>query len=138
MELSDIVFRNQIFAVIWVVIWAVFFLIIYAIRKWQKQKKLELIHKERIVAMEKEIPLPELPDYELPQKKSLFDSMRDYSVSNPRAFLGLGSIFIMLGIGVSLAMLLSGDKYHNQVWSFGLIGIFLGLGLFLHYFFTKE
>ena len=138
MDLSDIVFRNQIFAVIWVIIWAIFFLVIYAIRKWRQQKKLDLIHKERIVAMEKGIPLPELPDYEISPKRSFFESFRDFSSSNPKMFLGFGSIFIMLGIGTSLALTLSGDEYHNQIWSFGLIGVFLGLGLFLHYFFTKE
>jgi hypothetical protein len=39
----------------------------------------------------------------------------------------------MLGIGFSLALWLSGDHYHNQIWPFGLIGVFLGAGLMLHY-----
>ena len=138
MELSDIVLRNQVFAFLWVIIWAVFFLIVYAIRKWRQQKKLELIHKERIAAMEKGIPLVELPGYEFETKKSFFEKIKEHMPTDPKMLLGLGSISIMLGIGSSLAMILSGNEYHKKVWSFGLIGVFLGLGLFLHYFFTRK
>jgi len=43
----------------------------------------------------------------------------------------------MEGIGTSLALWLSQEDYHNRVWSFGLIGVFLGLGLMLHYLLTR-
>jgi hypothetical protein len=46
-------------------------------------------------------------------------------------------ISILLGAGVSMALRLSGDEYHRDVWSFGLIGVFLGVGLALHYFVTR-
>lgn len=139
MDISKTILANQIFAFAWVFVWAIFFLIVYAIKSSRRQKKLELIHKERMIAMEKGIPLPELPDYDTPHKKSVWaESFRTYATSNPRTPLGFGAICIMLGIGTSLALFLSGEDYHQRIWSFGLIGIFFGLGLFLHYFLTKN
>lgn len=139
METSNPILTNQILAFVWVFGWAIFFLIVYALKGWRRQKKLELIHKERMIAMEKGIPLPELPDYETPPKKSQWaENIRFYTASNPRMPLGFGAIAIMLGVGTSLALFLSGEDYHQRVWSFGLIGIFLGFGLFLHYFLTKD
>jgi hypothetical protein len=139
MNTSNMILTNQVFALVWVFGWAIFFLLVYVIRVWRRQKKLELIHKERMIAMEKGIPLPELPDYETPPRRSVWaESFRSYANSNPRMPLGFGAICIMSGIGTSLALFLSGDPYHRQVWSFGLIGIFFGFGLFLHYFLTKE
>lgn len=85
--------------------------------------------------MEKGIPLPELPEYD--ERRSLAAEALGSVRINPRWPLGLGAPSIMLGLGVSLALWLSRDDYHNRVWSFGLIGVFLGLGLMLHYLLTR-
>jgi hypothetical protein len=81
--------------------------------------------------------MPELPDYH--------DALRDSSLSewaatlriNPRWPLGMGALVAMVGVGVSLALRLSGDEYHREIWPFGLIGIFLGVGLALHYLLVR-
>ena len=37
----------------------------------------------------------------------------------------------MGGLGTSVAMMLSEWDFHNELWAFGLIGVFLGVGFFL-------
>ena len=98
--------------------------------------RLEMIQKERVAAMEKGIPMPELPDYDERSRPSL-DTMASLMRVNPRWPLGVGSILIFGGIGTTLALYLSHEEYHNQVWSMGLIPIFVGFGLFLHYRLTR-
>lgn len=98
--------------------------------------RLEMIQKERVAAMEKGIPMPELPDYDEGERPSI-DTMAALMRVNPRWPLGVGSILIFGGVGTTLALYLSHEPYHNQVWSMGLIPIFVGFGLFLHYRLTR-
>ena len=44
----------------------------------------------------------------------------------------------MTGVGISLALFFSGDRQDQQKASFGLIGVFLGIGLFLNYWLQKR
>jgi len=44
----------------------------------------------------------------------------------------------MLGIGVTTALALSGEPQDVSKSSFGLIGVFLGVGLWLNYFLTRR
>lgn len=112
----------------------VLFLKFLALKRYQI--KMELIHKERLVAMEKGVPAPEVPDYDNgshPQPSTLAAYLR----VNPRWPIGLGILMVLGGIGTLLALMMSGDPYHRQVWSFGIIPVFLGVGLWLHYLVMK-
>jgi hypothetical protein len=120
---------------LWIFGWLVFFLVLKAMADRNRRHKLDLIHKERLAAMEKGIPMPELPEYEVPQPRL---GIADRLALNPRWPLGLGTISILLGLGVSVALYFSGDSYHNEVWPFGLIGVFLGVGLYLHFALTRR
>ncbi len=128
----------MIFSLFWIFGWMTIFIVIWQLRARARQKKLELIHQERMLAMEKGIPLPELP--ELPQETggASFKEMWRAQATNPKWALGVGAIFICLGFGISLALFLSGDDYHQQVWPFGFISVFLGFGLCLHYALTRK
>ena len=126
-------FAAQALALVWVFGWVAFFLLLRWMNIRKQQAKLELIHRERIAALEKGVPMPELPDYEGPSHPGFFARM---SV-NPRWPLGLGALLVTAGPGVCLALWLSGDPYHRQVWSMGLIGVFLGVGFFLYYALTR-
>jgi hypothetical protein len=108
-----------------------FVLILKWINVRRYQIKLDFIHKERLAAMEKGIPTPEVADYEngRPRRESLLSYMR----VNPRWPLGAGILLVLGGAGTLIAMKYSGDPYHQQVWTFALIPIFLGVGLWLHY-----
>ena len=98
--------------------------------------RLEMIQKERLVAMEKGIPMPELPEYDEGGRPSL-DALAERLRVHPRWPLGAGALLVVGGIGVTIALRLSGDPMHYQVWSMGLIPIFIGFGLFLHYRLTR-
>jgi hypothetical protein len=125
-----------LYKLLWIFGWAVVILIAWFVKGARKQRRLELIHAERMAAIEKGLPLPELPDYENHAHRSLrADHHRQWAES--RWSLGAGAVFLMLGVGICLALRLSGDEYHNQIWSFGLIGVFLGVGLILHHFLTQ-
>ncbi|MGH9591642.1 MAG: hypothetical protein ACRD5L_01020 [Bryobacteraceae bacterium] len=117
--------------VVWAFGWVALLLAFYHLRTLRKRGQMELIHKERMIAMEKGIPLPELPEYESKQPRRLLPL-------NPRWPLGLGAISIMTGAGATLAMRLSGDPYQRQVWPMGIIGVFFGVGLILHYYLTRS
>ena len=58
------------------------------------------------MAMEKGIPLHELPDYEDAKRprNALAAELTGHIRLNPRWPLGLGALSIMLGIGTSLAL----------------------------------
>ena len=121
------------FGIVWVFGWVAFFLVLRWMSIRKHQFKLDLIHRERLAALEKGVPMPELPDYDGPQRPSLFAQMS----LNPRWPLGLGALLITTGTGVSIALALSHEEYHHRVWSMGLIGVFLGFGFFLYYALTR-
>ncbi len=114
--------------VIWVFGFVAVMLIVWNMRNKRRMEKLQMIHQERMAAMEKGVPLPEFPEIEdVPVQMK--------STLNPRWPLGLGAVFIMAGIGTSIAMRLG--QGFEEIWSFGFIGVFLGFGLILYYFLTR-
>jgi hypothetical protein len=123
---------GPLIGIIWVFGWAAFFLIWHYIRMRRRQAIVEMLHRERMFAMEKGLPCPDYPaEMDAPGhawRRPL----------NPRWPLGIGALSICVGLGASLAMRLSGDAYHQQVWPFGLVGVFFGVGLFLHYALTRR
>lgn len=123
-----------LYKLIWVFGWSAVLMVIWYVRGQRRQRRLELIHAERMAAIEKGIPLPEMPDYEALAHPS---ELRGNAL-NPRWPLGMGTVIAMLGLGLCAALFLSGDEYHNQIWPFGLIGVFLGVGLILHYFLMRS
>lgn len=125
-----------LYKLIWVFGWSALLLAIWYVRGQRRQRRLELVHAERMAAINKGIPLPEMPDYEGLAHRSRFHGSGERPL-NPRWPLGVGTVVTMLGLGLCTALYLSGDEYHNQIWPFGLIGVFLGVGLILHYFLTR-
>jgi hypothetical protein len=121
----------------WVVGWAIFVLILTNLKNKKRQKTLELIHKERMTAMEKGIPIPEWPNYDINGKNDWVEDLRSRRSQNPRAPLGASAILAMIGAGICLAFYLVGDPELRRLWPLGLIVVFTGLGVFLQYLLTK-
>lgn len=119
--------------IIFTMIAAVFFLVIRHQNLQRYRIRLEMIQKERIVAMEKGVPMPEMPDYDDPAGRRSIDSLAALMRVNPRWPLGVAAILILGGIGTTIALYLSQEPYHNRVWSMGIIPVFVGFGLILHY-----
>lgn len=121
---------------LWIFGWAVFALIIIYLNNKKRRHALELIHKERMAAMEKGIPMPEWPDYDINGRKIQSGNLVGEKSSNPRATLGASVILIMAGLGLVLSFLLIRTDM-RQLWPFGLFVVFVGFGLLFQYFLTR-
>jgi uncharacterized protein DUF6249 len=121
------------FSLFWVFGWVILLLVAWHLRASRRERRQERLHKERMAAMEKGIPLPELPADEEPGRRPLLLELVGSIRINPRWPLGIGAVFVMLGIGISAALALS----HETEWPVGLISVFFGLGLMLHYALTR-
>lgn len=117
---------------------AAFYLVLRHQNLQRYRIRLEVIQRERLVAMEKGLPMPEMPDYDQADARGVTDTLALLDRVNPRWPLGAGAVLLLGGIGTTLALYLSGEAYHRRVWSMGLIPIFVGLGLFLHYRLTRQ
>jgi hypothetical protein len=89
-----------------------------------RQRRLEIVHQERLAAMEKGIPLPELP----------LDPPRVPKPPDPRAPLIHGIAWSALGVGGMLALRLIGPFPNGPaLWPLPLPLALLGIGLMLYY-----
>jgi len=138
MDSSNLDGGGALLALTWVFGWAIIILIFMYLRNKKRQKTIELIHKERMAAMEKGIPMPEWPDYDINGKSSLIEDLRGRRSQNPKAHLGAGALLVMIGAGICLAFYLAGIADLRLLWPLGLIVVFIGIGLFIYYFLTKE
>lgn len=99
------------------------------LRYAERRRRLEIIHQERLVAMEKGIPLPELP----------LDPARTPRPPDPRAPLLHGLVWIAFGAGGMLALFMTGPLPNGTVvWPLPLPMALLGLGLVLYYVLASD
>lgn len=115
----------------------VFFLVIRHQNLQRYRIRLETIQKERLIAMEKGVPMPELHGYDDETPARSVDALIALMGRNPRWPISVGSVLIVGGIGTCVALMLSLEPYHNRVWSMGLIPVSIGLGLLLQYRLTR-
>ena len=95
-------------------------------RHIERQRRLEIVHQERLAAMEKGIPLPELP----------LDPPKVPAPPDPRAPLIHGIVWLALGFGAMLALRLIPNA--PVLWPLPLPMAFLGIGLILYYALANE
>jgi hypothetical protein len=87
-------------------------------------RRLEMIHQERLVAMEKSIPLPELP----------LDPISVPKPQDPREILIHGIAWSAMGFGGMAALFMVGPLANGQaVWALPIPLALLGVGLILYY-----
>jgi len=126
-----------VFTLVWVFGWVLLLILIWHLKGRRRERRMEMIHKERMMAMEKGIPLPELPDFaEPPVRSAIAEAVGPIRI-NPRWPLGLGAVFVMVGAGISLALWLTTEQDPHNAWPVGLVAVFFGIGLALHYFLTR-
>lgn len=121
------------FGALWIFGCMAVLIIIWHFRSKQRIERLNLIHQERMKAMEKGIPLPEFPQLDEEARQFAMPSVK----VNPKWPLGLGALCIMTGLGVTVAFLLSNDPELAKMWSLGFIGVFFGIGLAGYYVLTR-
>jgi hypothetical protein len=89
-------------------------------RSRDRQRRMEIVHQERLVAMEKGFPLPELPSE--PVK----------APPDPTDLLVHGAAWVAMGLGGAVAMHLTGMRIDGTpLWPLALPLLFLGIGLIL-------
>ena len=92
----------------------------------ERLRRLEVVHQERLAAMDKGIPLPELP----------LDPPKVPKPPDPRAPLIHGIVWLALGFGAMLALRLIPNA--PALWPLPLPLAFLGVGLILYYALADE
>ena len=98
-------------------------------RYTERRRRLEIIHQERLAAMEKGIPLPELP----------LDPPKVPKPPDPRAVLIHGLVWTAFGAGGMVALALVGPLPNGMAtWPLPVPLLFLGLGLILYYVLASE
>ncbi len=94
----------------------------------ERKRRLEIVHQERLVAMEKGIPLPELP-LEPPNVPKPPD---------PREPLLHGIIWLAFGLGGMATLFFIAPPHLPALWSLPLPLALLGGGLTLYYFLATD
>jgi hypothetical protein len=93
-----------------------------------RRKRLEIIHQERLVAMEKGIPLPEFP----------LEPGRNPRVPDPNVLPILGTVLLSLSVGAMIALYWILPAPAHGVWVAPLPLAFLGGGLLAFHFLKRD
>lgn len=97
----------------------------------------EMIHRERMTAMEKGMQIDPLKLEDVTMPEMPVSSSRGDAVTWMRfTALFLGLAFFFGGFGIALAFHIASDRGMNEMWSIGLIPALTGLGLLIFYFMT--
>jgi hypothetical protein len=91
----------------------------YYLKLQERRRRLEILHAERLAAMDKGIPLPELP-LEIPAARPGPD---------PQVELILGIMLTAFGLGTTVALLL----LNPSIWPMPLPVTLMGIGLILYH-----
>ena len=89
------------------------------LRHKTRQKKIEIIHEERMAAMEKGIPLPEFP----------LEPARDPRPDPDNVIPILGTVLSTLSVGAMIVLYLNVPAPSHSFWVSPLPFAFLGAGL---------
>jgi hypothetical protein len=92
----------------------------------ERLRRLEIIHAERLAAMDKGIPLPELP---------LDPPATVKGPPRPEVPLILGIFLASFGVGTMIALAIAAEPKH---WAFPLPIALMGVGLLLYYFLSND
>jgi len=93
-----------------------------------RQKRLEIIHQERMAAMEKGIPLPEFP----------LDPTLERRPPDPTVLPILGMVLLTLSVGTMIVLYLNLPAGSHSAWISPLPFAFLGVGLIAFHFLQGE
>jgi hypothetical protein len=93
------------------------------LKQQSRQRRLEIVHQERMAAMEKGIPLPEFP-LELVRERQ----------PDPTVLPILGTVLATLSVGAMIVLYLNLRAESRSFWVTPLPFTFLGVGLIAFHF----
>jgi hypothetical protein len=96
----------------------------FYLKAQERRRRLEIIHAERVEAMDKGIPLPELP----------MEAPTTSRGADPHTPLIMGIVLAAFGFGTMIAMSMV-EEFH-RAWPMPLPVALMGLGLVLYYVLT--
>lgn len=119
---------------VWVFGWAVIWLQRRKASEASTLRRREMLHEERLAAIEKGVPLPELPstEEEVPEWVSA-EVDRSRARWLRRISLVLGLVAITTGIGMCLGFYWSPDRGFHGMWTLGMIPLLGGSGFLLYW-----
>ena len=88
------------------------------------QSKKELVHKERLFALEKGLPLPEPPEK---KEKPVYATRRAW-----------GLVWFGMGLALTIALAANPEAADVNAWGWGLIPTFIGAGLLVAGYLDKR
>jgi hypothetical protein len=98
------------------------------VKHQSRRKRLEMIHQERLVAMEKGIPLPEFPID--PARKPLDPDQNVLPI--------LGTVLFSLSVGTMIVLYRTLEAAEHSFWVSPLPFAFLGVGLIAFHFLKRD
>ncbi len=117
---------------VWVFGWAVIWLLRKKAREALTLSRREMLHRERLAAIEKGLPMDELPPEEeeaVPWFSAEVDRLRNRWLL--RISLVLGLVAVTTGVGICLGFYFAPDRGFYGMWSVGLIPLMGGFGFLL-------
>ena len=111
------------------------------LRQKRKIKLREIIQTERIAAMERGVPMPEIDDEVFMEEKTVIHGPEQYKHKMQWLRITLLSIGLFLsfgGLGMFLGFHFSGDFEFVKMATIGFIPFLAGIGLLLFYYLTNK
>lgn len=112
-----------------VIIWGVIFAIASHFRAKQRMREREMLHRERMLALEKGLPFADLPETPGAWSPEQVDWM---GRTLPVLARILGFVATFVGLGLCVAFWLAPDPGFRDLWTVGLIPGLGGIGLLLY------
>ena len=98
------------------------------VKHQSRRKRLEIIHQERLVAMDKGIPLPEFP----------LEPARDPRPDPNNVIPILGTVLLSLSVGTMIVLYRTLEAAEHSFWISPLPFAFLGAGLITFHFLKRD
>lgn len=118
-----------------VVVWAVIIAIAGHFRARQRLHEREMLHRERMLALEKGVPFADLPEHSSPWAPAPVDWVGRLLPGLAR-IVGFAATFV--GLGLCVAFWFAPDSGFRDLWTMGLIPGLGGVGLLLYGFTSRE
>ncbi len=123
----------SIFGLVWIFGWVGVWLLWQRTRENRKLKLREVLSRERLAAIEKGLPLPEIPPLDQDPVWLSPEAERVRAIWLRRVALLVGLLAVTVGIGMCAAFYWAPDRGFHEMWTLGLIPLMGGVGLLLFY-----